>query len=211
MQLRGRRQERAVLERRREPLNEGIVKSITGGSMEEKLQAIIFVAKGIEEKALGMDEAESILSLALHDECRQVRWSAILAISQQGSSMMEGLRMGLRNEDASVRGMGAAMIRSALENDKSALRSALIRNDSRVKAMARDLLHALLDAQQIVRAHSLSALRELARRSPVEMIGELDAFAPEGAGCGFELGCRLEIVRSEAMLGIMEEGKKFAV
>jgi hypothetical protein len=211
MRLRAVRQGGVARDVRRETLHEDIVRTITGGSLDEKLQAIILVANQLERKALGVHEAESMLCLALHDENRQVRRSAIIMISQHGSSMLEGLRVSLGNEDAGVRGMGAAMISSALQNNKSALRSAMMSNDGRVRGVARDLLNALMDDHQVVRMHSLSALRELARRSPMETLDEADIFMGRVGERCFELDCRLEIVRSEALQGIEEQGKRFTV
>jgi len=188
------------------PMHEGIAKSLNCGTVEDKLQAILSIAARLECGIMRAESAQALLCDALTDENRQVRWSAVFAMAQHGSLMIDGLRTGLGNSDPSVRGMSAAMICVSLRNDKTALRSfMLLRNDRAVQTSC-DLLKTLLDPQASVRMHALGALRELARRSPIETLDGLRAFSAamleSEDGCR-ELSCRLEMVRQDALSGLI--------
>ncbi len=192
-------------------MHEGIVKSIRSGSVEDKMQAVLTIATRLERGDMPAGCAQDMLCQAMNDQNRQVRWSAAFAMAQHGSLMIDGLRIGLGNSDPSVRGMSAAMICVSLTNDKTALRSSMAQKDGRVMETSRDLLKTLLDPQASIRMYALCALRELARRSPLETLDELNAFSSmilEDAGGNLELSCRLEMVRQDAMSGIIGRSGK---
>jgi hypothetical protein len=207
MQMRGRGiAGHPLRERPVEPMHEGIAKSIRTGSIEDKMQAILTIVTRLELGAIGVESAQEMLCSAIDDENRQVRWSAVFAMAQHGSLMIDGLRKGLGNGDPSVRGMSAAMICVSLMNDKTALRSSMAQKDEKVLETGRDLLKTLLDPQTSVRMHALCALRELARRSPLDILDELKSFSSsmhERDGGNLELSCRLEMVRQDALSGLI--------
>ncbi|MFH0884503.1 MAG: hypothetical protein V1861_02225 [Candidatus Micrarchaeota archaeon] len=212
MQMRGRGFARLpTRERPAEPMHEGIVKTLRSGSVEDKMQAILSIATCLEKRDIPVDRAQEMLCQALSDENKHIRWSAVFAMAQHGSRMIDGLRTGLMNSDPSVRGMSAAMICVSLMNDKNALRSTMMPKDERVLETSRDLLKTLLDPQPSIRMHALCALRELARRSPLETLDELNAFSNlvlEKDGANLELSCRLEMVKQDALAGISGMGGK---
>lgn len=183
-----------------EPALEGIVTAIATGSCEDKLNAILTIAARIESGDLSFEKARGLLEKAMEDESRPVRWSAVIAMSKYGAPMMGGLRKGLASEDPNVRSMSAAMIDITLARDPGALRSSMQKKDEGASETCKALFRTLLDAQPSARTHALGALRELARRSPLETLDELNAFAElvcaNGKG-NLDLTCRLQMVRQD--------------
>jgi hypothetical protein len=188
---------------------DGIERSIRSGGVEDKLRAIPALSAAIGRGQICPEEAVPVLGAALEDASRQVRWSAVMALAQHGSKVLDGLRIGLRNGDQNVRAMSAAMIYTALLREP-VLFGTGVAPDGRARSIAGELFLSLPDANQSVRVYSLSSLRELAMRSPVSVLDAMRRFRQEVLDGGMpelELGCRLEII-SRVAVRTIEEGAR---
>ncbi|MEW6035994.1 MAG: HEAT repeat domain-containing protein [Candidatus Micrarchaeota archaeon] len=212
MRIRAEEGVRAVVkDAARAPMLEGIERSIKAGTMEDKLRAIPALSAAIGRGHVSAEDAVPILCAALEDMSRQVRWSAVMALAQHGSKVLDGLRMGLRNGDQNVRAMCAAMIYTALLREPGLFGTG-VAPDSRAGAIAGELFLSLPDANQSVRVYSLSSLRELAARSPVSVLDEMRRFRQDVLGDGrpeLELGCRLEIISRTAIRTIEGSSSRY--
>lgn len=192
-----------------EPMLEGICKAMRTGSPEEKLDAILTIVSRIESGSITPQKALGLLEGAMEDESRPVRWSAVMAMSKFGPVMMAGLRKGLSSNDANVRSMSAAMIDITLARDPNTHRSTMQKRDEGAAETCRALFRTLLDSQQSARVHALGALRELARRSPLETLDEMNAFSGLvcASECGnLELNTWLQKIRQDAAKSVQELG-----
>ena len=196
-----------------EPLHEDLqgVERAMSGSTDERKSAIPSLLLMMERGKISPESAQRILGRALDDPEREVRWSAIIALSLHGSKMLDGLCMGLMNEDEAVKGMSAAMIHLALARNPGLLREFAAPLDKEAQGVASVLFYSLLEADRGLRKHSLSSLCALAERSPLVVLDELGYFRRDvlqGMKQEEELSSGLDTIEEAANRAISMQAKR---